>query len=146
MMGRFMIFLAVSSAVLIVVNIYLSKRYARLLRDHSSLIPESAAAYVLFSGLAVFLSSLFFQNRIYQHRALTLPVRYISAFTSVWSYIHSFFSSGDTLTFLGSILSALESLIHFFQSICQRTVRSRSGFNHNSLRLLQRRGFQGHGI
>jgi len=113
-----MIFLAVSSAVLIVVNIYLSKRYARLLRDHSSLIPESAAAYVLFSGLAVFLSSLFFQNRIYQHRALTLPVRYISAFY-ICMVIYSFllFPLGDTLTFLGSILSAPRKLDSFFSRV-----------------------------
>ncbi len=103
-MGRFMIFLAVSSIVLILVNIYLSKRYGKLLSDHRSRIPARAAAYVLFSGLSLFLSSLFFQNWIYQHRALTLPVRYISAFY-ICMVIYSFllFLTGDSLSFLGSL-------------------------------------------
>ena len=103
-MGRFMIFLTVSSLILILVNIYLSKRYGRLLREKIPRIPERAAAYILFSGLSIFLSSLFFQNWIYRYRTLTLPVRYISAFY-ICMVIYSLllFLAGDSLAFLGSL-------------------------------------------
>lgn len=103
-MGRFMIFLAVSSLLLILVNIYLSKRYAKLLRDHKSVIPGTVVVYTLFLGLSLFLSSIFFQNWIYQHRILTLPVRYISAFyICMVIYSSLLFLAGDSLAFLGCL-------------------------------------------
>lgn len=102
-MKQFIIFLAVSTFLLILVNIYLSKRYARIIRNYNSRISERAAAYILFSGLSVFLSSLFFQNWIYRYRLLTLPVRYISAFyIGMVIYSLLIFLAGDTLVFLGS--------------------------------------------
>ena len=117
-MGRFMIFLTVSSLMLILVNIYLSKRYGRLLRDHKSRIPFKAPAYILFSGLSLFLSSLFFQNWIYRYRMLTLPVRYISAFY-ICMVIYSFllFVTGDSLSFLGSLIKIPQKLNNFFSKI-----------------------------
>ena len=117
-MGRFMIFLTVSSLILILVNIYLSKRYGRLLREKIPRIPERAAAYILFSGLSIFLSSLFFQNWIYRYRTLTLPVRYISAFY-ICMVIYSFllFLTGDSLSFLGGQIRIPKKLHAFFSKV-----------------------------
>lgn len=117
-MGRFLIFLAVSSFLLILINIYLSGRYRRLLRDHKSSIPLSSVAYILFSGLFIFLSSLFFQNWIYRYRALTLPVRYISAFyicMVIYSFL--FFIAGDALSLLGSLFSMPKKVREAFSGI-----------------------------
>ena len=75
-MGRFMIFLLVSTLLLIIINIYLSRKYKKLAKSYEANIPEYAATLILFSGLLIFLSSLFFQEWIYRYRWLTLPVRY----------------------------------------------------------------------
>lgn len=117
-MGRFLIFLSVSSFLLILINIYLSGRYRRLLRDHKSSIPLSSVAYILFSGLFIFLSSLFFQNWIYRYRALTLPVRYISAFyicMVIYSFL--FFIAGDALSLLGSLFRMPKKVREAFSGI-----------------------------
>lgn len=120
-MKQFIIFLAVSTLLLILVNIYLSKRYARLIRNYNPGISERTAAYVLFSGLSVFLSSLFFQNWIYRYRLLTLPVRYISAFY-IGMVIYSFilFLAGDSLAFLGSLLKIPRKFSFIFSRIYSR--------------------------
>ena len=120
-MKQFIIFLAVSTLLLILVNIYLSKRYARLIRNYNSRIPERAAAYILFSGLSVFLSSLFFQNWIYRYRLLTLPVRYISAFyIGMVIYSLILFLAGDSLAFLGSLFKVPKKIHFTFSRIYAR--------------------------
>ena len=117
-MKQFIIFLAVSTLLLILVNIYLSKRYARLIRNYNSRVSEKAAAYILFSGLSVFLSSLFFQNWIYRYRLLTLPVRYISAFyIGMVIYSLLIFLAGDSVAFLGSFLKIPQKIGFVFSRI-----------------------------
>ena len=117
-MKQFIIFLAVSTLLLILVNIYLSKRYARLIRNYNSRVSEKAAAYILFSGLSVFLSSLFFQNWIYRYRLLTLPVRYISAFyIGMVIYSLLIFLAGDSVAFLGSFFKIPKKIGFVFSRI-----------------------------
>lgn len=120
-MTRFIIFLAVSTLLLILANLYLSKRYARLIRNYNSKISEKAAAYILFSGLSVFLSSLFFQNWIYRYRSLTLPVRYISAFyIGMVIYSILLFLAGDSIAFLGSLFNTPKRVGVLFSRIYAR--------------------------
>ena len=117
-MRRFIIFLAVSTLLLILINIYLSKRYARLIRNYNSRISERAAVYILFSGLSLFLSSIFFQNRIYRSGLFALPVRYISAFY-ICMVIYSFllFLAGDSLAYLGGLLNTPRKISFIFSRI-----------------------------
>lgn len=117
-MGRFMIFLLVSTLLLIIINIYLSKKYKKLAKSYKANIPEYAATLILFSGLLIFLSSLFLQDWIYRHRLLTLPVRYFSSFylgTLIYSFI--FFIAGDILAFLGSFFIGDKKTIKFLSRI-----------------------------
>lgn len=120
-MKQFIIFLAVSTLLLILVNIYLSKRYARLIRNYNPRISERTAAYILFSGLSLFLSSLFFQNWIYRYRLLTMPVRYISAFyIGMVIYSLLLFLAGDSFVFLGSLFKIPRKINFIFSRIYAR--------------------------
>ena len=115
-MGRFRIFLLVSTLLLIIINIYLSRKYKKLAKSYEANIPEYAATLILFSGLLIFLSSLFFQEWIYRYRWLTLPVRYFSSFylgTLIYSFL--LFIAGDIFAFLGCFYIRDKKIIKFFQ-------------------------------
>lgn len=117
-MGRFMIFLLVSTLLLIIINIYLSRKYKKLAKSYEANIPEYAATLILFSGLLIFLSSLFFQEWIYRYRWLTLPVRYFSSFylgTLIYSFL--LFIAGDIFAFLGCFYIRDKKIIKFFSRI-----------------------------
>lgn len=117
-MGRFRIFLLVSTLLLVIINIYLSRKYKKLAKNYDTNIPEYAATLILFSGLLIFLSSLFLQDWIYRHRLLTIPVRYFSSFylgTLIYSLL--FFIAGDILAFLGSFYMRDKKIIYFFSRV-----------------------------
>lgn len=117
-MGRFIIFLLLSTLLLIIINIYLCKRYKKLAESYEVNIPEQTSTLVLFSGLLIFLSSLFLQNWIYRYRILALPVRYISSFyigTLIYSFI--FFLVGDIVEYLGNLIIPKNRIRYFFSRI-----------------------------
>lgn len=117
-MGRFRIFLLISSLLLIIINVYLYRRYKKLVKSYEVYIPEQTAALILFPGLLIFLSSLFLQNWIQHHRVLTLPVRYISSFyIGILIYSLIFFLAGDTIGRLGSIIMPNNRIKYFFSKI-----------------------------
>ena len=122
-MGRFRIFLLVSTLLLVIINIYLSRKYKKLAKNYDTNIPEYAATLILFSGLLIFLSSLFLQDWIYRHRLLTIPVRYFSSFylgTLIYSLL--FFIAGDILAFLGSFYMRDKKIIYFFSTACDKSL------------------------
>ena len=104
-MGRFIIFLAVVILLLLIINIYLCKRYKSLSKRYKlKKIYVQAIPMCLFFGLAVFLSSFFLQNWIYQHRTLTILIKYISSFyISMVIYSFLLFITGDFIGYLGSL-------------------------------------------
>jgi len=117
-MGRFRIFLLVSTLLLVIINIYLGRKYKKLAKSYEANIPEYAETLILFSGLMIFLSSLFFQEWVYRYRWLTLPVRYFSSFylgTLIYSFL--FFIAGDIFAFLGSFYVWDKKIINFFSKI-----------------------------
>lgn len=117
-MGRFIIFLFISALLLIIVNIYLCRRYEKLAKSYDANIPEHSAALILFSGLLIFLSSLFLQDLIYHRRVLALLIKYISSlYVGILIYSFIFFLAGDTLGSLGSLLIPNSKTKHFFSKI-----------------------------
>lgn len=104
-MGRFIIFLAFVILLLLAINIYLCKRYGSLAKRYKlKKIYVRAIPMCLGFGLAVFLSSFFLQNWIYQHRTLTILIKYISSFyISMVIYSFLLFITGDFIWYLGSL-------------------------------------------
>lgn len=104
-MGRFRIFLAVSTILLILINIYLYQRYKKLARSYNFAYPGCFWAAVFLTGFVIFISSLFLQDRIYRHAALTIPTIYASSFyLGMLMYSLLLFAAGDALLYAGSLL------------------------------------------
>jgi len=105
-MGRFMIFLAFVMLLLLIINIYLCKRFGSLANNYKlEKIYGHAISICLCFGLAVFIFSLFLQTWIYQNRALSIAVKYISSFyISMVIYSFLLFITGDLIEYLGSFL------------------------------------------
>ena len=104
-MVRFVIFLVFATLLLLIINIYLCKRYESLAKSYKAKRKYGRAISVFLGfGLAIFLSSIFLQNWIYKHRTLTILIQYSSSFY-IGMVIYSFllFITGDLIRYLGSL-------------------------------------------
>ena len=121
-MIRFMIFLAFVILLLLIINIYLCKKYRNLANSYKlEKIYGHAISICLCFGLAVFISSLFLQTWIYQNRALSIPVKYISSFyISMVIYSFLLFIIGDLVKLLGSFLRMPKKIELCFSKIYAR--------------------------
>ena len=105
-MARFVIFLVFVIFLLLIINTYLCKRYGDLVKSYKlNKIYGRTMSLCLWFGLAIFLSSFFLQNWIYQHRTLTILIKYSSSFyIGIVLYSSLLFIMGDFIGYLGSFL------------------------------------------
>ena len=105
-MARFVIFLVFVIFLLLIINTYLCKRYGDLVKSYKlNKIYGRTMSLCLWFGLAIFLSSFFLQNWIYQHRTLTILIKYSSSFyIGIVIYSSLLFIMVDFIGYLGSFL------------------------------------------